>query len=248
MTHAETTFGGMIASMSRSLADTWSWLAWSGWAGIGTIAQILSLIALAFAIYELVARSHSVQGAFSVHHFASRKRDGRDQFIVEITNIGGAQAVILQLDLYGADVIPDPDEDYLVKYAMLPAQTMTLAIQSDDLKKAWVRIRWVSPVDRRYQYGMWRPLRLGSPLADEFEASNIRTPEKHWWTAPIRTRFPRPVGPGHDVATRLRMSWNKAKLLARLERAFPTETSPTQSWQLGGMTNPEPIDETTPEN
>ena len=210
-----------------------SWFAWPLWGFIATVAQVLSLLALGFAIYELLLRSRSVSGAFILNQFGFIAATGTEpeQHVVELINIGHDLAVVTEIRVVNAKIHKNADRR--VKYALQGGESMTLGLVTGDPGRVWVRIQWVSPTDRRYIYGVWRVLWAGTPLETRWITSNLDTPSRHWWSSFVRTRFPRPIGPGADVTTRLRVSWNDIRQQGRLSRAFPEILEENEPWAIG---------------
>ena len=219
--------------LPSAVAQYIHWLSWPLWGFIATIAQVLSLLALAFAIYELLSRSRSVPGAFILHQFGAI--EGTDsvppQHVIDVINMGNQVAIITEIQFVNATVHKDAERR--VRYALQAGESMTLGLITESPSRVWVRIQWVSPIDRRYIYGVWRVLWAGTDLEAEWVNSNARTPTRHWWTAWFVTRSPRAIGPGMDVATRVRVSWNDARQRRRMARAFPPIVEFSEQWAIG---------------
>jgi hypothetical protein len=198
------------------------------WTDVGTMAQVVSLIAVVFAIREiLIRRWAALPVSWSLEYVgelvssqahepgASEAASGREfpGGIFRIRNSGTHTASILRFVLVGAEA--KSTRDYRIDY-WLPADShMDFLVTSNSIDRAWLFLMWTDGLDRRYAHAQWFPFLEDGYANDDFEESLRATPERNEWRPWKRARAVRPVGPGGRARSRLRLKYMKVDFAAQ---------------------------------
>lgn len=219
------------------------WYADPIWSFVATVAQVLSLLAIAFAIYELASRGWRVSGGvLTVNKWALARHgvSGKPVHIADITNVGGAPVLITALVVVNGAILPD--QEMRVKYWLAPGESMTVAVQTADPAMTWFRFQWVSPSDRRFTFGSWQVLEQGTPLHQQWRESYERTRGRPWFMAPFKGFWAHKVGPGDDARTAVRITRNITRSEVRAARVFGEAIENSAPWIYGGS-SADPVEE-----
>ncbi|MEA9983664.1 hypothetical protein [Subtercola sp. RTI3] len=200
------------------MADT-SWIAWSGWAFIGNTTQVLSLVAIAFAVIEVLARRRAIEPVAWTFDIVGTAQRERGKFhLATFGNVGSGVAQILNVSFIESRVWEE--EDFRFRSVMGSGQTVDLFVSAERIERAWMIILWRSHSDSNVTICTWLPLASKGERRLEWETSVQAAPTRYWWMNWRRGLNPGPVGPGHLPSTAIRRSNDQAKSTARTIRAL----------------------------
>lgn len=163
------------------VASTTQWWEWTGWAFIGNVAQILSLLAIVFAVYELLERRRRVSSrSLTIDSYATATIDGR---VVELFEMGPAGLDDIHVDLVtfvGCSYVPR--DEYRLRWRLNAGTLNTIALESEDFASAWILVAWTVLTDKRTEYFAWYPLtRSGDAYRVSNEQIDRDPPRTHLW-------------------------------------------------------------------
>lgn len=179
------------------------WWEWSGWAFIGNAAQVISLIAIVFAIYEILLRKRRVswvRWALDPYEEASGPDLTLPAVRCDLVNLGLDDVRIHWIGFIGCEYVPAYDDH--LRFRVNAGQTQLVVIQAADWDEPWVVIYASALTDHRVGSLTWLPVAPDSvPLVTELWRQQHA--EARW---PLRRRPPAVgPGPGRVRATRGRV-------------------------------------------
>ena len=179
----------------EAVAEAADWLAWPVWTFIATIAQVLSLLAIGFAIIEVLRirrRVRPVVFQFDIHGYQHNTETGEKFHAAELRNAGSGTAVIVWAAMIGGRL--ELDDDHRFVGVLGSGQVMKLLVSAEKIAHVWIQITWISHEDSRRYSTTWITATRSGLMADLWLESVERQLSIPWYARLLRRTMP--VGPG----------------------------------------------------
>jgi hypothetical protein len=223
--------------------DEKSWLAWPFWSFMGSWATVISLVAIAFALVELLRQRRQVRPTvWGIDLWGSVSIDDDVYHVADLYNAGSGTAAISTA--YFVNARPHLYGDYQHKSVFGSNEKVRVLISAEKIATAWLFISWREHADSRRIWAEWLPVVQAGGLQEAAQASLERTFFRRFsrWTMRHTVR---PVGPNHYLRTSWKVTKDANDSLEKTRTAYSliTATDPSRlfAWSYPRGTMPPDI-------